>query len=676
VAPRRTGALVCAFAFACATAAVGGPEPTRGRPARALDVPFVAQPPELCGGAAASMVLRYWGARDAHASDFAALVRPEAGGIPAPQLVQALRERGLEARSFEGDARSAREHLARGRPLIALVHPPGGPGHYVVVVGWEGERVLVHDPADGPFRVWPAVEFDTAWSRAGRWTLLAVPGAQPKPGTLAESRSTSSPASSSDCGGLVPAAVEQARLGHLEDAAASLERAVRLCPRDSAPWRELAGVRFRQERYREAAAHAAEAVARDGDDALAWRILATGRFLAGDETGALAAWNRLGEPTLDLVTLEGADRTREAVLSERLGLRPRSLLDPDDLRRAARRLEAVPSVRAARVAYRPLEGGRAEVTAALVERPLVPSWRSLGLRGGIDAAVRRETRLALASVTRDGGLLSLGWRWRPGNPAASLALAAPGGLRLPGVVRLEGLLDTQLYAGEGGAFQEHRRRATLGFEEWWTADLRAGVTGGVELGEDGDFALLGAHAERRLASDRLAVLARVERGLGSGRGFTRGEVRVLARSTPRASDRLVVSGRLGYTGASAGAPRFHWPGAGTGSGRDLLLRAHPLLVDDVVAGEAFGRRLLDAGVEAELRLAGLGPASFGLAAFADAARAWERPQPAGAGPLLVDVGVGARASVPGLGRVRLDLATRVGGGGLTLSAGWLPPWPR
>ena len=38
-----------------------------------LAVPFSPQSDQLCGGAAAAMVLRYWGEREVHAEDFAAL---------------------------------------------------------------------------------------------------------------------------------------------------------------------------------------------------------------------------------------------------------------------------------------------------------------------------------------------------------------------------------------------------------------------------------------------------------------------------------------------------------------------------------------------------------------------------------------------------------------------------
>lgn len=69
--------LALALAFGRAVAAdpqsrIAAGEP-RAADARLLDVPYVAQSEALCGGAAAAMVLRYWGAAGVYAEDFAPL---------------------------------------------------------------------------------------------------------------------------------------------------------------------------------------------------------------------------------------------------------------------------------------------------------------------------------------------------------------------------------------------------------------------------------------------------------------------------------------------------------------------------------------------------------------------------------------------------------------------------
>src|SRR5438128_10621114 len=140
-----------------------------------LDVPFVAQGEDLCGGAAVAMVLRYWGAADVQAKDFAPLVEPGRGGITTGALVRAVTARGWRAAPFRATAESVRDHLARGRPVVGLIRVPGGRHHYVVFVAWANGRVLLHDPALGPFRVRSEQELLAAWEETEGWALLILP---------------------------------------------------------------------------------------------------------------------------------------------------------------------------------------------------------------------------------------------------------------------------------------------------------------------------------------------------------------------------------------------------------------------------------------------------------------------------------------------------------------------
>jgi hypothetical protein len=50
-----------------------------------LDVPYFAQSPELCGGASAAMVMRYWG-EDAAPESFQDLLRQDGFGIGTDRL--------------------------------------------------------------------------------------------------------------------------------------------------------------------------------------------------------------------------------------------------------------------------------------------------------------------------------------------------------------------------------------------------------------------------------------------------------------------------------------------------------------------------------------------------------------------------------------------------------------
>ncbi len=140
-----------------------------------LDVPFVPQSGELCGGAALAMVLRYWGMPGVLAEDFTALLEPGLAGIRTGALVNAVESYGWTALPLPGTAAEARNHLAQGRPVIALIRAGSGSNHYVVVLARANGWVVLHDPNVGPFRAVRESVFDAAWSETGRWALLVLP---------------------------------------------------------------------------------------------------------------------------------------------------------------------------------------------------------------------------------------------------------------------------------------------------------------------------------------------------------------------------------------------------------------------------------------------------------------------------------------------------------------------
>jgi ABC-type bacteriocin/lantibiotic exporter with double-glycine peptidase domain len=128
-----------------------------------LDVPFVQQEKNGCGAACISMVARYWGGREVPAS-----ARP----LSPAQMENAFRERGFRTFVFRAGWDDLNEHLAKGRPLIVCLEK-----HYVVVAGLDREQqlALINDPAQRKLLKVDRYSFEKAWSRAGNWTLLAVP---------------------------------------------------------------------------------------------------------------------------------------------------------------------------------------------------------------------------------------------------------------------------------------------------------------------------------------------------------------------------------------------------------------------------------------------------------------------------------------------------------------------
>jgi hypothetical protein len=133
----------------------------------------------------------------------------------------------------------------------------------------------------------------------------------------------------------------------------------------------------------------------------------------------------------------------------------------------------------------------------------------------------------------------------------------------------------------------------------------------------------------------------------------------------------VMLGRVAASFASNGTPLLSWSGAGSGHGRDALLRAHPLLHDGIIRDGVFGRGLVGGSVEWRRwgppfqRVLRAAPA-----VFVDVARACDVP--AFADPRAhVDAGAGLRLAIPGAGVLRTDVAIGVRDGKWAISVGWL-----
>lgn len=647
-------------------------DPSGGGPV--LDVPYMPQSQDLCGGAAIAMLFRYWGERGIAAEEFSPLVRADAAGIPTGVLTDAVKRRGWAAYPFTGSADSVRHHLSRGRPVIALIAIGPQRYHYVVVLAWHDDAVVVHDPAIAPSRSLRVADFEAAWSASGRWSLLVLPEKSSSrvaaaPGPSGESADVPGPDVPAPCTAPLQRGLAHARGGNLDAARAALEEARQACPSSSIPPRELAGLALLQRRTADAAALASEAVALDPADAHAWRVLATSRFLLRDRAGALAAWNRVTEPRIDLVQVDGLTRTRFRIVADMIDVSPGHVLTPDALAHAERRIGSLPAIRAARIGYRPVPGGLAEVDAAVVERPLAPRTPPQVAAMTARALVNREVTYAVASPLGSGELWHAAWRFWEARPAVM------GGVSLPvfagpvrGVLGVMGRWEEQSYAGGPGGpvLRERRRSAHVSLADWATPRLRWEASAGVDRWRDADtYGALGVAVEGRLAGDRASVRASVEEWIGTDR-FGSAALSAAWRSGREPGDAAwLASGTLAL--ASSAAPLGVWEGAGTGHGRSLLLRAHPLLDEGVIDGAVFGRRVAHVSMERRHPLGGVGPLGFALAGFADAARHWKGFVP---GSLQVDAGLGLRVRVPGEGTLRIDVARGLRDGGTVVSAGW------
>lgn len=651
------------------------------RPPVVADVPFIAQTVDLCGGAAAAMVLRYWGFEDAQALDFASLVNRETRGISTGDLVAALGSRGLAARPIKAEAEDARQEIANGRPVIALIDGGGGRLHYVVIVAWANRRVLFHDPSVGPFRLLNESKFLGLWKATGGFALVLTPGAAALP-RAAPAVPPAPARKRSECDPLVDHAIGVARGADPELAVPELEAAGEMCPSETRALDALAGVRFRQKRWVEAAAFARQATDRDPSDSEAWRLLGASLYLADEPRPALAAWNRVDEPRIDRVQIDGLVRTRADIATAVIGLHPRDPLTTEALNLAERRLDQLPTAAGGKLTYRPRAGGRADVVASVGEGGLIEPWVVLTLRLGAEFVGKHEVRLRVNSPTGRGEALELGGRFESHRPSAWASLETPRLAGLPGVVSLRGLWDRQTYrlAGSVGdaATIETRRLGAIGWSHWLTSSLRLEVGLGAERFDgQGSYVSMRGAADRRLFADRAALVADGGswRGLGGAQGFAEFGGTAAFRNATRPR-RWTFAARFDGRRATGRAPMAVWPSAGTGAARAFLLRGSPLVTDGIVVGETFGRGLLHATAEAEVQVADRMLARLGIAAFADWARPWDTRLRPGPGKGVFAIGLGLRIHAPGSTAFRFDVAKRPGSPGVVVSAGVVPPWPR
>ena len=678
------------------TAAAAISTPVAARDSLVLDVPFVPQGEALCGGAAAAMVLRYWGERGIDAADFSPLVEDSLGGIRTGRLVADLQRRGWQAMAFAGDEAMIRHHLALGRPVIALLLDRPQRYHYVVLVAWKDDVVLLHDPARAPLRVVSVREFDRAWMATGRWSLLVLPNSNARP---APARTDSTLATTTSPPGafasLLAEGVRLGRGGELEAAWVHLQAATALWPDSAAAWRELAGIRFRQKKWSDAASLARRATRLDPADVLAWRLLGASLYLDGRTEDALDAWNRLGEPRLDLTRIEGLTRTRFTVVSDRMGLDSGSLITARSFRRAQRRVSDIPAIEASRLDCRPLPGGIAEMETAILERPLFWNGPAGAVALGLRSLVDRELALSIAGLTGNGERWEAAWRWEENRPRLRVGVTAPNVAGLPGIVGVLGFREEQTYATDlvappnarnrtlppgtdstaSGMTREVRRSAGVSWNEWLGGDLRLEADVGLEHWEADDSRFFAAGLALDLRPFRNAIALRVQGtrwfALRGEQPFVAATADIAWRPAIPGIQHMFVESRLGYRFAGDAAPPAVWPGAGTGRGRADLLRAHPLLEGGVLQGTAFGRSLWSAGFEVDYRAWRLGPIQMGVACFVDAARPGDLPPGRPDVPALVDAGLGIRlAGLGSEGDLSLDAAHGLTDGQSALSLVW------
>jgi len=646
-------------------------------PAAVLDVPYLSQTEALCGGAAVAMVLRYWGDRHADVQQFAPLVDRRAGGISTATLIEAVHQHHSRTLVLDGTVESLRDQLTRQRPVILLIQDRPGRLHYIVAVGVSEGELIFHDPTWGPSRRMPVAQLLRVWEPSRYWALVIVPNrpaGSPPQQDADQSLATTVNASATPCEVLQDEAVHEIGRRGLAAADEILSGARARCPKAAWPISELAGVRFAQRRFDEAAALASEAAHRDATNVYAWDVLGSTRFIQNDLPGALEAWNWIGKPRLDSLRIDGLERTRFALIAESLALTPNEILTGDRFRFAERRLQQLPNRQSARIGYRLDSDGFATVDIGFVERSSLPHGSMEWAAAGVHSLIDREASVSTPGWMGVGEVWSGSWRWWNRRPRVGMSFAAPRVGRFPGVVRIDAFHEVEAYrvASIGDEMTGTRSHGGIALSDWLSPDLRYEIDGGLDSWDGARrTASAGGAVERRFAADRIAVSVsgQTYSPLDGAGAFQVGGVHAHFRSKLE-SRGLVQQVSAGAEGVTAGAPLALWRGAGEGHARVPLLRAHRLLEEGVIDGRALGRRLMFVSAETERWLKPVSLARIGVAGFVDVAHT-TRTLGVSDPPLQTDIGMGVRVRLPGRdGALRVDYGHGIRDGRNAVTIGW------
>jgi len=491
---------------------------------------------------------------------------------------------------------------------------------------------------------------------------------------------------------------------------AELERRLSRCPDDPYLLEELAAVRLGEGRPGEAEALAARLVRLHPDHAQGWALLAASRYLQDDTRGALEAWSR-GQPLrvrdIEIRVISqsrpsgpsglsgpsgpsgpsigarpgtsGADAARMTRIA---GIAPGEPLTLEGLVRGERRLRALPAASRARLEYRALPGGEAQVEGAVILRTGNPMGRSEWLAHGIRLLGRR-VHLASADPMGQMEQWELNGTMEGTLRSGTLSLAHPA-------PRGTGVWRWEVHHGVGryGAMASRLERTTVGWThtQWLAASLQGRTQVRVDRTPGrGTSAGAGLGVTLLPLDERTSINAEATGWVDIGGGDPFGRLAIHAALHPRVPPLLGApsgwAARVGVVGVSSDLPPDLLPRIGSGTRTDLLMRARSDLDAEGVVQPLFpGRAWVHGGIEYLRPVRAPGPLAIAVAGFAEGVQVVASDR--GPGPPVdlrgaIHVGAGLRARVPGVdGWLRVDWGLDPARGASRLSAAWVQGPPR
>lgn len=146
------------------------------------DVPFYPQNDSMCGPAAIASVTGFYGDKatlgEAARGVYLAKLK---GTLPVDLLIYA-KEKGFNARYYQGGFEDLKARISEGRPLILFLNlgfESYPVGHYITAVGFDdGLKAVIAHSGMNKEEVFTYERLAIMWEKTGYATLLVTPGAE------------------------------------------------------------------------------------------------------------------------------------------------------------------------------------------------------------------------------------------------------------------------------------------------------------------------------------------------------------------------------------------------------------------------------------------------------------------------------------------------------------------
>jgi predicted double-glycine peptidase len=135
-------------------------------------ISYIQQPDQItCGPTSLTMLLHRYG-KDVELADVKAQTKTQwftydnkPVGMTSPEYISvAMNKLGVRARMIQGNMNQLKYFVSKRRPPIVLLRSGQLTWHYVLVIGYNENSIIIADPASGEREIMPNEAFMGAWN--------------------------------------------------------------------------------------------------------------------------------------------------------------------------------------------------------------------------------------------------------------------------------------------------------------------------------------------------------------------------------------------------------------------------------------------------------------------------------------------------------------------------------